>query len=180
VTDSLPLDTRTRLLEHARETLRATAAGRAPEEAPRGGVLDELAAVFVTLHRGGELRGCLGQTIPRSPLGAAVREMTVDAATQDPRFPPVTPEEVPEIHIEISRLSTPVPATAEEVVVGRHGVVIRAGARVGLLLPQVATEFGCDALQFLELACRKAGLPTSAWQDEGVSISVFEAEVFGE
>ena len=142
--------------------------------------MDEPAAVFVTLRRGEALRGCLGQTIPHSPLGAAVREMTMDAATRDPRFPRVTPEEVAEIDIEISRLSAPLPATRDDVVVGRHGVVIRSGSRVGLLLPQVATEYGCDATQFLELACRKAGLPASAWRDEGVSISVFEAEVFGE
>lgn len=171
---------RARLLDYARDTLRAVAEGSGVGDAPCGGVLDEPAAVFVTLRRGAALRGCLGRTVPHSPLGAAVREMTMDAATQDPRFPPVTPEEVPEIHIEISRLSAPRPATCDDVVVGRHGVVIRGGSRVGLLLPQVATEFGCDATQFLELACRKAGLPVSAWQDEGVSISVFEAEVFGE
>ncbi|MCH8938747.1 MAG: AMMECR1 family protein [Gemmatimonadetes bacterium] len=106
--------------------------------------------------------------------------MTREAATQDPRFPPVTPEEAPQVQIEISRLSEPVEATRDEIVIGRHGLVIRRGHNVGLLLPQVAAEFGCDVEEFLGLACRKAELPASAWQDANVTISVFEAEVFGE
>jgi AMMECR1 domain-containing protein len=92
----------------------------------------------------------------------------------------VTPEEAPQVQIEISRLSEPVEATRGEIVIGRHGLVIGSGHNVGLLLPQVATEFDCDVEGFLELACRKAGLPASAWQDANVTISVFEAEVFGE
>ncbi len=171
---------RKRLLEYARETLRAVADGREPGKPPNGGVLDELGAVFVTLRRGGVLRGCLGQTHASRALGEAVREMTRDAATQDPRFPPVSPEEVADLQVEISRLSTPVKADSDSIVIGRHGVIVRRGHQVGLLLPQVATEIGCDATEFLALACRKAGLPPAAWQEPDVSINVFEAEVFGE
>lgn len=180
VFEPLSRDIRRRLLEYARETLIAVVEGRPPGEPPRGGVLNEPSAVFVTLRRGTELRGCLGQTRARWPLGVVVGEMTREAATQDPRFPSVSPEEAPQVHIEISRLSQPVEATRDEIVIGRHGLVIRSGRNVGLLLPQVATEFGCDVEEFLGLACRKAELPASAWQDANVTISVFEAEVFGE
>ena len=151
-----------------------------PCEPPRGGVLNEPSAVFMTLRRGTELRGCLGQTCASWPLGVVVREMTQEAATQDPRFSPVTPEDAPQVQIEISGLSEPVEATRREIVIGRHGLVIRSGHNLGLLLPQVATEFGCDMKEFLRLACRKAGLSVSEWQDANVTISVFEAEVFGE
>ena len=171
---------RKRLLEYARETLEAVAEGREPGRPPRGGVLDEPGAVFVTLRRGEELRGCLGQTRASGALGEVVREMTRDAATQDPRFPPVGPEEVADLRVEISLLSTPVEADSGSIVIGRHGVVVRRGHQVGLLLPQVATEMGCDASEFLALACRKAGLPSAAWREPNVNISVFEAEVFGE
>ncbi len=180
VIEPLSRDIRRRLLEHARATLIAVVEGRPAGEPPRGGILNEPAAVFVTLRRGTQLRGCLGQTRASQPLGVVVGEMTGEAATQDPRFPPVTPEEAPQVWIEISRLSEPVEATRDEIVIGRHGLVIRSGHNVGLLLPQVATEFGCDVEGFLELACRKAELPASAWQDANVTISVFEAEVFGE
>ena len=168
------------MLEFARATLVAVAEGRSCGEAPHGGEFEQPGAVFVTLRRGEALRGCLGQTRPTLPLGEAVKEMTRDAATRDPRFPPVKPEEVPQIHVEISRLSAPVEATPEDIVVGRHGIVVRSAKHVGLLLPQVATEIGCNAEEFLSLACRKAGLAPAAWQDDEVSISVFEAEVFGE
>ena len=180
VIEPLSRDIRPRLLEYARATLIAAVEGRPPGEPPRGGVLNEPSAVFVTLRRGTELRGCLGQTSARWPLGVVVGEMTRQAATRDPRFPSVTPEEAPQVQIEISRLSEPVEATRDEIVIGRHGLVIRRGHNVGLLLPQVAAEFGCDVEEFLGLACRKAELPASAWQDANVTISVFEAEVFGE
>jgi AmmeMemoRadiSam system protein A len=180
VIEPLPPDVRAQLLDCARQTLVAVAAGGAPPDVPRGGVFEEPAAVFVTLRYGESLRGCLGQTHATLPLGEAVRELTRDAATRDPRFPPVTPDEVAGIEIEISRLSAPEEATPDDIVVGRHGIIIRSGHHVGLLLPQVATEFGCDAAEFLGLGCRKAGLASSAWREEGVTISIFEAEVFGE
>lgn len=178
--EPLSSDVRAQLLDCARHTLVAVGAGALPPDAPMGGVFDEPAAVFVTLRHGESLRGCLGQTHATLPLGEAVREMTRDAATRDPRFPPVTPEEVPGLEIEISRLSAPQEASPDDIVVGRHGIIIRSRSNVGLLLPQVATEFGCDAAEFLALGCRKAGLAASAWQEEGVTISIFEAEVFGE
>jgi AmmeMemoRadiSam system protein A len=101
------------------------------------------------------------------------------AAAEDPRFPRVTPEEVPELGVEISVL-TPLRPVADpaEVEVGRHGVCVVEGARRGVLLPQVAVEWGCDRETFLDQTCRKAGLPPDAWR-HGAQILVFEAEVFG-
>ena len=160
----------------------AVADGRVPVDPPTGGHLDVPAAAFITLRRreGGELRGCIGRTRAEVPLGRLVRDLTRESATQDPRFPAVTPEEANGLTIEISRLSPLVSASKEDVVPGRHGVVVRRGSQVGLLLPQVAVEFNCTAADFLDLACRKAGLPADAWHDADVSISTFEAEVFGE
>ena len=114
------------------------------------------------------------------PLGRLVAELIQDSATRDPRFPAVTPDEVDGLTIEISRLSQPVEASEQELEPGRHGVIVRKGAHVGLLLPQVAVEYDCTRVDFLDLACRKAGLPADAWRGSGVTISTFEAEVFGE
>ncbi len=178
--EPLPESTRTRLLRYARETLVAITAGRAPGVAPTGGPLDELAAAFVTLRCGTNLRGCIGRTRAEVPLGPLVAELIQDSATHDPRFPAVTPDEVDGLTIEISRLSQPVEASEQELEPGRHGVIVRKGAHIGLLLPQVAVEYNCTRADFLDLACRKAGLPANAWREPGVTISTFEAEVFGE
>lgn len=110
--------------------------------------------------------------------------MTVSAARDDPRFPPVSPEEVPEIQIEISVLTTPQRAAAPLdpacVVVGRDGLLIRRGPRSGLLLPQVAAERGWTATAFLAAACQKAGLAPEAWREPGTEVFLFQADVFGE
>ena len=180
VIEPLPESTRIRLLRYARETLVAITAGRAPGAPPTGGQLDEPAAAFVTLRCGEDLRGCIGRTRAEVPLGPLVAELTQDSATRDPRFPPVTPDEVDGLTIEISRLSQPVEASEQDLEPGRHGVIVRKGAHVGLLLPQVAVEYNCTRADFLDLACRKAGLPEDAWRGPGVTISTFEAEVFGE
>lgn len=178
--EPLPESTRTRLLRYARETLVAITADRAPGVPPTGGPLDEPAAAFVTLRCGEDLRGCIGRTRAEVPLGRLVAELIQDSATRDPRFPAVTPDEVDGLTIEISRLSQPVEASEQELEPGRHGVIVRKGAHVGLLLPQVAVEYDCTRADFLDLACRKAGLPADAWRGSGVTISTFEAEVFGE
>jgi AmmeMemoRadiSam system protein A len=133
----------------------------------------------VTLKRGAELRGCIGTFRESDPIYRAVAEMGRAAAAEDPRFPRVTPEEVPELGVEISVLSPLRPvADPAEVEVGRHGVCVVEGARRGVLLPQVAVEWGWDRETFLDQTCRKAGLPPDAWR-HGAQILVFEAEVFG-
>jgi AmmeMemoRadiSam system protein A len=104
----------------------------------------------------------------------------VAAALEDPRFPPVTLRELPGLRIEISALTVPEPADAERVEVGRHGLIVTRGSRKGLLLPQVASEWGWDRAQFLSQTCRKAGLPAEAWREPGTLVEWFEAEVWGE
>ena len=136
---------------------------------------------FVTLHRHGDLRGCIGHLVSNHPIFETVREMAVAAATQDPRFPPVALDELPDLDIEISVLSpfSPLKDTGE-IQVGRHGLVVSRGGHRGLLLPQVAEEYGWDAETFLAHTCYKAGLPFDAWRDPATKIEIFSAQVFGE
>ena len=134
---------------------------------------------FVTLRKQERLRGCIGHVRGDQPLYATVRECAVAAALSDPRFPPVVPEEIPLIHIEISVLSEPQVVAPEQVEVGKHGLFISQGRQRGLLLPQVAVEWHWGREKFLEETCMKAGLPADAWR-RGAKIEAFTAEVFGE
>ncbi len=138
--------------------------------APRG--------AFVTLTKKGELRGCIGFIEPVMPLHKTVQDCTVYAASEDPRFPAVTAAELKDIAVEISVL-TPLRRIDDPrlVQVGKHGLVISRGERKGLLLPQVAVEFGWDREEYLAEACLKAGLPADAWR-KGAEVYVFEAIVF--
>jgi AmmeMemoRadiSam system protein A len=134
----------------------------------------------VTSHD--ELRGCLGTlACPPGRLAEEVVRCAADAASRDPRFDPVAPEELPQLGVEVSvlgPLESIDPHAPGAVVVGRHGLVVEQGRRRGLLLPQVATEWGWDAEQFLRQTCVKAGLPPDAWQ-HGAEVSRFTADVFG-
>ncbi len=144
-------------------------------------VLREQRAAFVTLKKEGNLRGCIGHIEPRLPLVEAVAELAVAAATQDFRFPPVQAEEVDKLEIDISAMS-PLRkvGSAEEIIVGKHGVVVEQGGRRGVFLPQVAPEQGWDRETMLTVLCReKAGLPGDAWK-KGADLYVFTAQVFSE
>ncbi len=149
-----------------------------PTDAP---VFAEPRAVFVTLHKHGQLRGCIGTLEAREPLAAAVRSSAVSAATQDPRFPPVSPAEMDDLEIEVSVLSPLRKVeSAEDIEVGTHGVMVSQGARRGVFLPQVAPEQGWDRETMLNLLCaHKAGLPADAWR-HGADLYVFTTQVFGE
>lgn len=148
------------------------------EESP---VLKEKRGVFVTLHRKGALRGCIGYIEGLKPLARAVGEMALAAAFGDPRFPPVTAAELPELDVEISVLTPLRQATdPSEITIGEHGLYIVNGPRSGLLLPQVATENGWDREAFLRHTCLKAGLPETAWKDPESRIYLFEAQIFSE
>jgi len=142
--------------------------------------LKKKCGVFVTLRKKGELRGCIGYVEGIAPLWRAVQDNAVSAATRDPRFEPVTPRELQDISIELSVMS-PLEriSSADEVVVGRHGLVIEKGLNRGLLLPQVATEQGWDRETFLKGVCRKAWLADDAWK-KGARLWVFTAQVFSE
>lgn len=136
-------------------------------------------ACFVTLTKGGHLRGCRGEIWPRSDLAHAVQRVAVLSALDDPRFPPVTVEELPHLEYEISVLSPLRPVERiEEITIGRDGLFILAGGRTGLLLPQVPVEQGWDRETFLRALCLKAGLPEDAWRWPDARLLRFEAEVF--
>ncbi len=139
------------------------------------------AGAFVSLHRGEELRGCIGHLAPDKELFRTVQRCAISAALEDLRFNPVTFDELASVHIEISvlepfrRITSP-----DEIEVGRHGLYIVRGGYRGLLLPQVATQYGWDRTKFLAQTCRKAGLTENAWSEPGVIVNMFEAQVFGE
>jgi uncharacterized protein len=172
---------RTFLLDLARETILAAAEDRpAGQQAPPPGALHEPAGAFVSLHRAGELRGCIGTFSRDRPLYAVVRDMAAAAAFEDPRFPPIEASDVASLDIEISVLSELRRTAAESVVPGFHGLSIVHDGRKGVFLPQVATETGWDRETLLAETCLKAGLPASAWRDPAAEISVFTAEVFGD
>jgi AmmeMemoRadiSam system protein A len=136
---------------------------------------------FVTLKCGGRLRGCIGTLQCRRPLADEIARAAVSAAREDPRFDPLRPAELGDLAIEISVLG-PLeaidPRDPAAFVIGDHGLVVEQGTRRGLLLPQVATEWGWDREQFLSQTCVKAGLPPDAWR-RGARVYRFPAEVFG-
>jgi len=175
---------RRRLIEHARAAVLGkvgAGAGDDGDEGPEAPALAAPGAAFVTLHVGGELRGCIGTLERRRSLWRVVAEMAAAAATRDPRFPPIDVTDLRDMTVEISVLSPDVVLhRPEEIEIGRHGLDVRRGGARGLLLPQVALEHGLDRENFLAATCRKAGLPADAWQDDDTEIRVFEADVFGD
>lgn len=169
------------LLKVARESI--AAALRGEEYSPPEGLpapLGEPGAVFVSLHLGADLRGCIGVTRPLPTLAGAVTQCARAAALEDPRFPPLGEEELGGSTIEISVLGgTRALAPGEMPRVGVDGLVVSKGPCHGLLLPQVAREHGWSPQRFLEEACRKAGLPRDAWKS-GARVRAFQARVFSE
>ncbi|HUV31398.1 MAG TPA: AmmeMemoRadiSam system protein B [Acidobacteriota bacterium] len=145
------------------------------------GILAQPGAAFVTLEKQGQLRGCIGYTVASTPLYRTVSECAVKAAVADPRFPLVQASELADLHLEISVL-TPLQRveSLEEIQVGRDGLMISMGGNRGLLLPQVATDYGWDRTEFLRQTCRKAGLPAEAYQSPGAVIEKFQAVIFEE
>ena len=145
-------------------------------------LLTEGRGAFVTLHKGAELRGCIGLLESEKPLHETVCEMAVEAAVNDPRFPAVSLSELAGLKIEISILTRPVKVSGPEVIVMmRDGVIVRRGHCQGVFLPQVAEETGWDKEKFLSVLCaNKAGLPADAWKEKNTELYTFQAEVFSE
>lgn len=161
---------------------RAQTAAGSPVVFPE--VFSEPRGVFVTLTENGELRGCIGYPYPVLPLKAALKDAAYQAALSDPRFYPVRAEELPFLDVEVTILSLPeqltVPANLRPsaIEVGKHGLIAESHGMRGLLLPQVAAEWGWDAAEFLGQTCIKAGLPADEWQKESCAVSVFEGQIF--
>ena len=133
---------------------------------------------FVTLKRGGDLRGCIGTIEPREPLYQAVLDNGDNAARRDPRFSPVTPPELQDLVIEVSVLSPPRPIDSwEEFKVGEQGIILSKSGRRAVFLPEVATEQGWTREETLSYLARKAGLPADAWRS-GASFSVFTTTIY--
>lgn len=177
-----------RLVRAARRALTEVVAGGRPgPDADLESRFSFRSGVFVTLTAsGGRLRGCIGHPVPDMRLCNAVVDSAVSAGTSDPRFDPVSPAELGKIAVEVTVLSEPEEIRADpadrvrHVRVGRDGLIVRSARGSGLLLPQVATEYGWGPLEFLERACEKAGLGRDCWMDSSVSVERFEGIVFAE
>lgn len=178
---SLHNDEKRFLLQIARRAIESALAGRGSQEIPElAGNLAARRGAFVTLHRRGRLRGCIGRVVVLEPLARVVAECAVAAALDDPRFSRLQPADLAELQIELSVLSLPKRVALEEVQPGVHGVVISRGEKRGVLLPQVAREHRWTRERFLEETCEKAGLASAAWKSPETHIEVFTAEVFSE
>lgn len=178
----LTQDERARLIAIARENLESyIGLGKKKKFTETSeGMLTQCGA-FVTLKIAERLRGCIGNFTSDKPVYQLVADLAIESATRDPRFPAVTKQELPKLKIEISVLS-PLQRVAkiEELVVGTHGIYLKKGMYRGVLLPQVATEYGWDRETFLTHTCYKAHLDGDAWKDPKVEIYSFTADIFGD
>jgi AmmeMemoRadiSam system protein A len=178
----LTLEHKKTLIKIARESIASAVNGNmAPEYKIDDTILNTMCGAFVTLHTDGNLRGCIGNITAETPLWETIRNMAIESALRDPRFPSISPYELESVDIEISVLS-PLKEikNLEEIKVGKHGLFIKEGFYQGLLLPQVATDYGWNRIQFLEQTCYKAGLSKNCYKQETTEIFIFSAIVFGE
>lgn len=168
----------------ARTTVEHEVAGRPASDIALPDIFAKQRGVFVTLTKRGNLRGCIGFPYPVMALGDAIRQAAVAAALEDPRFPPVRADEVATLDFEVTVLTPPAPLDCAPderpaaVEVGRHGLIVRGHGTSGLLLPQVATEYGWDSATFLDHTCIKAGLPGGCWKRKAVEVLTFEGQIF--
>jgi AmmeMemoRadiSam system protein B/AmmeMemoRadiSam system protein A len=174
-----------KLLEIAKQTVEVyVKTGQTPDLTEANSILNQKLGVFVTLKKHGELRGCIGNFTGSVdwPLWQNVQKMAIAAATQDPRFLPITAGELPDLEYEVSVLS-PLQKIDDwhKIQLGKHGVEIKSGLRSGVFLPQVAQETGWDLETFMgQLCSQKAGLPWDCWKNKDTEIYTFTAQVFGE
>jgi AmmeMemoRadiSam system protein A len=171
------------LLALARKSVEHAVTNRKSYDPPASATeaLNQERGAFVTLKKAGELRGCIGYTSAMEPLYLTVRDTATLAALRDPRFPPVSTAELPQLQYEISVLS-PLRRVVDihQIIVGQHGLLMKNGDNEGILLPQVPVEQRWDRETFLEETCRKAGMNSNCWKSEDTDIFMFTAVVFGE
>jgi len=176
------------LLRLARSTIAAELNKGEPARppVPLPPVLKQKRGCFVTLHKKGMLRGCIGTIEPVTPLVDGIAENAVNAAFRDPRFPPLSPEEIDVVHLEVSLLTVPEilefrnsDELLEKLEPGEHGVILSKGWHRATFLPQVWEQLP-DKISFLEHLCRKAGMAKDCWQDPDVEVQVYFVEHFGE
>lgn len=173
-------------LSHARHVLLEHVAGTSYVEPGFPMVFNQKRGVFVTLTKKGDLRGCIGFPHAVLSLKEAIREAACSAATGDPRFPPVSRQELPDISVEVTVLTEPeileaAPSDRPDLIeIGRHGLIVQGFGRSGLLLPQVPVEWGWNVTEYLDHTCMKAGLPKGCWRDSLVQLFTFEGQVFSE
>lgn len=156
-----------------------------PEDTPD--TLKEDMGAFVTINSSGQLRGCIGYPEPIKPLVNSVIEVAVSASVQDPRFTPVTVDELDGINVEVSVLTRPEIIKVdrpskypENIVVGEDGLIVESSFCRGLLLPQVAVEWQWDVEEFLSNTCMKAGLNSNCWLEPEIKIYKFKSQIFEE
>ena len=180
----LTLNQKRRLVDIVKQTIEQfVSTGKIYEVTETDPRLLEEEGVFVTIHKLGQLRGCIGNILGQGPLYKLVRDMAISSASQDPRFSPVRKEELKDLEIEISVLSKPWEIkNIDEIQLGDHGVIVRQGLfNQGIFLPQVATETGWSKEEFLsELCSQKAGLPADCWKNPKTRIQIFTAQVFSQ
>ncbi|VUT24097.1 MAG: hypothetical protein MASP_00340 [Candidatus Methanolliviera sp. GoM_asphalt] len=149
-------------------------------------LFDEDMGVFVTINKDKQLRGCIGYPYPIKPLGEAIVDSAINAATNDPRFPPLSIKELAEIKIEVTILGKPEKLGVKpkdlpkEIKIGRDGLIVKRGVYQGLLLPQVPVEWNWDTEEFLCQTCFKAGLPPDCWLDDSTEVYRFKGQIFEE
>jgi hypothetical protein len=181
--DILNAQQKKRLLEIARKTIdKYISSGKKLDFTEDDPLLLKKMGAFVTIHKQGKLRGCIGNIIGQQPLYLTVRDMAIEAAAFDPRFPKVSADELKDIDIEISVLSQPQKTDdIEQIKIGLHGVIVKKGFASGVFLPQVAIETGWTKEEFLSNLCaHKAGLAPQAWKDKDTQLYTFTAQVFSE
>ena len=175
-------------VRYARKVIEKHVRGEEIDVTLSGGIFDEKHGVFVTINTYPDkmLRGCIGIPEPIMALKDALKEAAISAC-HDPRFPSLKEEELDKIVVEVSILTTPQLIKVEnpkeypeKVEIGKDGLIVERGFYRGLLLPQVATEYGWDSVEFLNETCIKAGLPPDCWFEKDVKIYKFQAEIFEE
>ena len=144
-------------------------------------ILSSQKGAFVTLTKNKNLRGCIGYIISDIPLHETIKDAATQAAIGDPRFPKLTENEFSKIEIEVSILSEPFPMESyDDIIVGKHGLILTESGHRGLLLPQVPIEHGMNKEQYLSALCEKTGFYSNFWKEKILNIEMFTADVFSE